>query len=112
MPLPVESICNCFKDRNRQASCNYAIGADGRIGLCVDEQNRSWCSLSQDNGQRAVTIECASDLSEPYAMRPEVYSSLIDLCADICRRNGKRKLVWLADRDEALKYEVREGRFF
>ena len=105
--LSVERICDCFKDRSRQASCNYTIGADGRIGLCVDEQNRSWCSSSKDNDQRAVTIECASDLTEPYDMKPEVYSALVDLCADICRRNGKKKLVWIADRDKALAYEVR-----
>ena len=105
--LSVERICDCFKDRSRQASCNYAIGADGRIGLCVDEQNRSWCSSSRDNDQRAITIECASDLTEPYAMKPEVYSALVNLCADICRRNGKRKLVWIADREKALSYEVK-----
>jgi hypothetical protein len=105
--LSVESICNCFKDRSRQASCNYAIGADGRIGLCVDEQNRSWCSSSRDNDQRAVTIECASDLTEPYAMKPEVYSALVELCTDICRRNGKKRLVWIADREKALSYEVK-----
>ena len=91
--LSVERICSCFADKDRQASCNYAIGADGRIGLCVDEQNRSWCSSSRDNDQRAITIECASDLTEPYAMKPEVYSALVELCTDICRRNGKRKLV-------------------
>ena len=106
--LSVESICNCFKDRSRQASCNYAIGADGRIGLCVDETNRSWCSSSRDNDQRAVTIECASDLTEPYAMKPEVYAALVELCADICRRNGKKRLVWIANRDKALGYEVKE----
>ena len=105
--LSVESICNCFKNRSRQASCNYAIGADGRIGLCVDEQNRSWCSSSRDNDQRAVTIECASDLTEPYAMKPEVYSALVDLCVDICRRNGKKRLVWIADKDKALNYVVK-----
>ena len=104
--LSVESICNCFKDRSRQASCNYAIGADGRIGLCVDEANRSWCSSSRDNDQRAVTIECASELTEPYAMKPEVYSALVELCTDICRRNGKRRLVWIADQEKALSYEV------
>jgi len=105
--LSVERICDCFKDRSRQASCNYAIGADGRIGLCVDELNRSWCSSSRDNDQRAVTIECASDLTEPYAMKPEVYSALVELCVDICRRNGKKKLVWIADRDKSLSYEVK-----
>ena len=105
--LSVESICNCFRNKDRQASCNYAIGADGRIGLCVDEVNRSWCSSSRDNDQCAVTIECASDLTEPYAMKPEVYSALIELCTDICRRNGKRKLVWIADREKALAYAVK-----
>ena len=105
--LSVERICDCFAGKDRQASCNYAIGADGRIGLCVDEQNRSWCSSSRDNDQRAVTIECASDLTEPYAMKPEVYSALVELCTDICRRNGKRKLEWIADREKALSYEVK-----
>ena len=105
--LSVERICDCFKDRSRQASCNYAIGTDGRIGLCVDEANRSWCSSSRDNDQRAVTIECASDLTEPYAMKPEVYSALVDLCTDISRRNGKKHLVWIADRDKALTYTVK-----
>ena len=105
--LSVERICDCFKDSSRQASCNYAIGADGRIGLCFDEQNRSWCSSSRDNDQRAVTIECSSDLTEPYAMNDKVYASLIELCIDICRRNGKKKLVWIADQEKALSYEVR-----
>ena len=104
--LSVERICDCF-NRSKQASCNYAIGADGRIGLCVDEANRSWCSSSRDNDQRAVTIECASDLTEPYAIKPEVYAALVNLCADICRRNGKRKLGWIADRDKALVYAVK-----
>ncbi len=105
--LSVKRICDCFKDGSRQASCNYCIGTDGRIELCVDEANRSWCSSSRDNDQRAVTIECASDLTDPYAMKAEVYSTLVKLCADICRRNGKRKLVWIADRDKALSYEVK-----
>ena len=105
--LSVESICDCFKDRSRQASCNYCIGSDGRIGLCVDEEKRSWCSSSRDNDQRAVTIECASDLTDPYAMKSEVYSALVELCIDICMRNGKRKLVWFPDRYKALVYAVK-----
>ena len=105
--LSVERICDCFKDGSRKASCNYCIGADGRVGLCVDEQNRSWCSSSRDNDQRAVTIECASELTEPYAMNDKVYAALIELCVDICRRNGKKRLVWIADRDKALNYVVK-----
>lgn len=61
----------------------------------------------RDNDHRAVTIECASDLTEPYAMNDKVYASLVELCADICRRNGKKKLLWIADRDKALNYEVK-----
>ena len=104
--LSVERICDCFKDGGRLASCNYCIGADGRIGLCVDEENRSWCSSSRDNDQRAVTIECASDLTEPYTMNDKVYAALVNLCVDICKRNGKKKLLWIAYRDKALNYEV------
>ena len=88
----------------RQASCNYGIGKDGRISLCVEEKNRSWCSSSNANDQRAVTIECASDMSEPYAMNNSVYNSLMRLCIDICKRNGKKKLLWLGSKDKTLNY--------
>lgn len=102
--LSAESICACFTSTDRQASCNYGIGTDGRISLCVEEKNRSWCSSSKANDQRAVTIECASDLNDPYAMNDAVYSSLIKLCVDICQRNGKKKLLWLGSKEKALNY--------
>ena len=63
--------------------------------LCGVPGNHEARSGKDANDSRAVTIECASDLSEPYAFRPEVYNRLIDLCADICKRNGKSKLLWL-----------------
>lgn len=102
--LSCESICGCFTSPSRQASCNYGIGKDGRISLCVEEKNRSWCSSSNANDQRAVTIECASDMSEPYAMNSAVYNSLVKLCVDICKRNGKKKLLWLGSKDKTLNY--------
>lgn len=101
--LSAESICACFP-AGREASCNYGIGTDGRVSLCVEEKNRSWCSSSNANDQRAVTIECASDRTEPYAMNSKVYDSLVRLCTDICRRNGKKKLLWFADKDKSLNY--------
>jgi len=107
--LSVERICDCFKDRSRQASCNYAIGADGKIGLCVDEQHRSWCSSSRDNDQRAVTIECASDSFAPYKMTDKVFDALVELCVDICKRNGKNRLIWIADKEKALNYQLKDG---
>ena len=102
--LSAESICGCFSGPPRQASCNYGIGNDGRIALCVEEKNRSWCSSSNANDLRAVTIECASDMSEPYAMNSAVYDSLVKLCTGICKRNGKKKLLWLGDKTETLNY--------
>lgn len=102
--LSAESICGCLISPSRQASCNYGIGTDGKVSLCVEEKNRSWCSSSNANDQRAVTIECASDKTEPYAMNSRVYDSLIKLCTDICTRNGKRKLLWLGDRNKTLNY--------
>lgn len=102
--LSAKSICGCFTSLSRQASCNYGIGTDGKVSLCVEEKNRSWCSSSNANDQRAVTIECASDKTEPYAMNSRVYDSLIKLCTDICKRNGKKKLLWFGDRNKTLNY--------
>lgn len=102
--LSAESIGNCFTSSSRQASCNYGIGKDGRVVLVVDEANRSWCTSSNANDQRAVTIECASDSTAPYAFNNAVYNKLIDLCTDICKRNGKKKLLWFADKNTALNY--------
>lgn len=102
--LTAESICGCFISPSREASCNYGIGKDGKIALCVEEKNRSWCSSSSANDQRAVTIECASDLNAPYAMTTAVYNSLVKLCTDICKRNGKKKLLWLGDKNKTLNY--------
>lgn len=100
----VETLGNIFYPTSRQASCQYGIGSDGRIGMYVEEKNRSWCSSSNANDQRAITIECASDTTEPYAMNSKVYDALIKLCVDICKRNGKKKLIWLGDKDKTLNY--------
>lgn len=102
--LDAETIGNCFASRKIEASCNYGIGKDGRVVLVVDENKRSWCSSSSANDQRAVTIECASDMTAPYAFNSAVYNKLIVLCADICKRNGKNKLIWIADKNKALNY--------
>lgn len=100
----VETLGNIFAPTTRQASCNYGIGPDGRVGMYVEEKNRSWCSSSNANDQRAVTIECASDTKHPYTMNSTVYATLIKLCVDICKRNGKKKLIWLGDKNKTLNY--------
>lgn len=101
--LSAEEIGNCFLQAV-EASCNYGIGKDGRVCLVVDEANRSWCSSNEENDQREITIECASDTVEPYEMNGEVYEKLIKLCVDICYRNGKKKLIWFSDQNKALSY--------
>lgn len=103
----VETLGNIFMDADREASCNYGIGADGRVLLCVEEENRSWCSSSNSNDQRAVTIECASELKHPYAFNEKVYNKLVELCVDICKRNGKKKLLWINDKNKALNYSTK-----
>ena len=105
----VETLGNIFEKSSRKASCNYGIGVDGRVGMYVEECNRSWCSSSASNDQRAVTIECASDAEDPYAFNDTVYNKLVELCVDICKRNGKTKMVWFADKDKALKYSPSEN---
>ena len=107
--LTAAGIAGCFASPARQASCNYGIGTGGDIALIVDEGNRSWCSSSAINDQRAVTIECASDTYHPYAMNSKVYKSLVNLCADICKRNGKKRLIWIPNKDKALSYQPKSN---
>ena len=99
-----EGLGDWFARTSTQASSNYGIDKDGRVGMYVEEKNRSWCSSSNANDQRAVTIECASDTREPYTMNSKVYNTLVKLCVDICKRNGKKKLIWFGDKEKTLNY--------
>lgn len=92
--LSIETCGNLFAKTSTKASSNYGIGSDGRIGLYVDEKDRSWATSSSVNDNRAVTIEVASESKSPYKVTDKAYQSLIKLVADICKRNGIKKLVW------------------
>ena len=94
----VETLGSIFAPKSRQASSNYGIGPDGRIGMYVEEKDRSWCSSNSANDHRAITIEVASDTEHPYAVPEAAYDSLIDLLTDICKRNGIKELKWKADK--------------
>lgn len=72
----------------RKASCNYAVGKDGSIAIGVEEKDRSWCTSDPSNDHRAITIEVASDTTDPYAITDAAYSALVKLLADICQRNS------------------------
>ena len=105
----VENLGKMFSNTSFKASSNYGIGVDGRVGMYVPENKRSWCSSSAENDQRAVTIECASDAVEPYSMNSTVYNRLVELCVDICKRNGKNKLLWFGDKEKALAYSPKSN---
>ena len=108
--------CEVFQPSSKGASCNYVVGYDGSIGLCVEEKDRSWCTggykkvngvnvpirvngiSGSSNDYQAVTIEVASDSTHPYAITDKAMAALIELCADICRRNGIRQLLWQGDK--------------
>ena len=96
--LSVEAIGNVFAPKSRQASSNYGIGSDGRIGMYVEEKDRSWCTSNAANDHRAITIEVASDTKHPYAVNSKAMKSLINLVTDICKRNGIKKLLWKGDK--------------
>lgn len=93
--LSCESCGDLFANPGRQASSNYGIGPDGRVGMYVEEKNRSWCSSSGYNDRKAVTIECAN-LSDGSLTRA-TWDALVALCADICRRNGIARLRYTGD---------------
>ncbi len=95
----MERCGELFQNKERQASSNYGIGSDGRIGLYVDEANRSWCTSSASNDNRAVTIEVANTVAkDPWPVSDAAYKSLIDLLVDICQRNGIPRLLWKGDK--------------
>lgn len=107
--VTVESLGNVFASSSREASSNYGIGKDGRVGMYVEEKDRSWCSSNRENDSRAVTIEVASDTSHPYAITDAAYKSLVNLCYDICKRNGKTKLLWFGDKAKTLAYSPKSN---
>lgn len=101
--LSVESCGEVFAPSTRQASSNYGIGSDGRVGMYVEEQNRSWCSSNRAADQRSVTIEVANiSAGGDWPVSDKAYAKLIDLCVDICKRNDIPKLNFTGDRSGNL----------
>lgn len=101
--LTVEQCGAVFASSARQASSNYGIGSDGRVALYVPEDRRSWASSSAWNDQRAVTIEVAnSSTGGEWPVSDAAWRSLVELCADICRRNGIERLDYTGGTDGSL----------
>ena len=94
----IETLGGIFADSSREASSNYGVGPDGRIGMYVEEKDRSWCSSSSSNDNRAITIEVASDTTDPYKVTDAALQGLIKLLVDICKRNNIAELKWKGDK--------------
>ena len=96
----VEACGRGFSNPNVPASANYGIGSDGRIALYVEEKNRSWCTSSASNDNRAITIEVANDggANTGWHVSEQAFNSLIDLLVDVCQRNNIKELKWQADK--------------
>lgn len=97
--LSVETCGRVFNGKNRQASSNYGIGSDGRVGMYVEEKNRAWTSSSPSNDNQAITIEVANDggANTNWHVSDKALAKLIDLCVDICKRNGIASLNYTGD---------------
>lgn len=101
--LALDRLGYAFAERDRKASANYAIDTQGRVALYVEESNRAWTSSSPENDHQAVTIEVANDvIGGDWHVSDAAFETLIDLCADICRRNGMDALVWTGDETGTL----------
>lgn len=105
----VESFGEIVTRPGRNMSANYAIGNDGRIGLYCDEEDRCWCSSSAWADNRGIAIEVSnSKVGEPWPISKKAWDSMINLCADICKRNNIPKLVYTGDKNGSLCFH----RFF
>lgn len=96
-------------NEGRNASSTYIVGTDGVVGYNVREVDRPWTSSSPENDAQAITIECASDVSYPYAFNNTVMRTLVELTVDIIKRNGRNKLVYIPDKNQALAYQVKDN---
>lgn len=103
MDLPLDDLGQTFAQRDRRASANYGIDTNGYVGLYVEENNAAWTSSSSENDNQAVTIEVANDeMGGDWHVSDLAYDRLIDLCVDICERNGIEELIYTGDENGNL----------
>ena len=103
-PWSAKTCATYFSNKETKAASNYCIGKDGEIAVSVPEDMAAWCSSNKANDMRAVTIEVASDTKHPYAVTEKALTSLINLCADICQRNGIKRLVWSENNTDRMEH--------
>lgn len=107
--VSIDNASGWFNQTSAKCSCNYYIDDEGKVGLFVDENDRSWCSSSAENDNRAITFEISSDKEYPYAITDKAYKCMINLMVEICQRHGKDKLLWLGDKEKTLAYQPKSN---
>lgn len=101
----MQGVGDWFAKSTTRASSNYMIDDQGRVAMYVEEKDRSWCTSSAANDHRAITIEVSSDTTHPYRVTDGAFKGIIALCADICKRNNIKQLLWKADKNLIGKVE-------
>lgn len=96
--LSVQTLGNVFASTLCEASANYGIDTNGLVGMYVEEKNRAWTSSSFYNDNQAITIEVANDGGAPnWHVSDKALNKLVELCVDICKRNGIKQLNYTGD---------------
>lgn len=103
-PWSAKTCATYFSNKDTKAASNYCIGKDGEIAVSVPEDMAAWCSSNKGNDMRSVTIEVSSDTKHPYTVTDAALKSLIALCADICKRNGIKALVWSNSKADRINH--------
>jgi hypothetical protein len=99
----VEACGAIFAQASRGASSNYGVDNHGHVGLYVEESRRAWTSSNRENDNSAVTIEVANDeIGGNWHVSDKALEKTIDLCVDICQRNGIAKLNFTGDKSGNL----------
>ena len=94
--LTVKQCGNVFKQN--QASAHYGINGKN-IGCYVDEKDTAWHCGNWGYNQRSIGIELANDqgASGKWHVSDKTIDTAITLLADICKRNGIKKLKYTGD---------------
>ena len=102
--LSLEQFGATVAKTSRAMSANYAIDKNGKIGLFCPEEDRSWCSSSPANDHQAITVEIANDgdAKTNWHVSDAALEAAVQLCVDVCRRNGMPGLTWTGDANGTL----------
>lgn len=99
--LSLETCGDIFFN-GRNASANYGIDSEGRVGLYVPENMRAWSCSNPENDMQAINIELANDeINGEWHVSDKALNKCIELCADICNRY-KFKLIFTGDKTGTL----------